>query len=78
MAGPAAVSAQSRMMLWTAPTLRHRCAKGGCVEAHHIEGEPFGFLAMLHALRSCAWPHCKAISKPRAPLHRPKSSRVGC
>jgi transposase len=28
------------MMLWTAPTLRHRCAKGGCVEAHHIEGEP--------------------------------------
>jgi transposase len=21
-------------------TLRHRCAKGGCVEAHHIEGEP--------------------------------------
>jgi transposase len=30
----------SKMMLWTAPTLRHRCAKGGCVEAHHIEGEP--------------------------------------
>jgi hypothetical protein len=27
-------------MLGTAPPLRHRCAKGGCVKANHYEEEP--------------------------------------
>jgi hypothetical protein len=30
-----------QMMLWTAPTLRHRSAIGWLREANHIEGGPF-------------------------------------
>jgi hypothetical protein len=35
---PEATLHRSKLMPSTAPTLRHRCAKGGCVDANHYEG----------------------------------------
>src|SRR5712672_2190027 len=72
-----------RMTPWTAPTLRHRCAKGGCVKANYYEGSrPWGMLSRLVSIlrsqssrcRRRVGRHSSSTAMRRLRARAPKSS----